>query len=611
MRFWRCADRTGIRKAPWIPPYTFATWAAALLMPLVPFSSCTARACASGVRIGRAPECELRFDANLDRAVSTLHAELTWVDGKPMLLDSGSRNGIWRNGVRVEGQAELRSGDEIRLGADGPRFTVAFALPADADVDTEDDAGTDANAIPATLPGKAPASAIGKKQSIGLNTLLGVVDQAVQQERRRTRRVLLPIAAILIAVVAAIPWWPGNESMRWRDVLAKPMQSVYVCVDPASSSPFGTAWSVGKGLLATNSHVAKGLVDGELKSLIVRSCATPPQDIRIERATLHPGYGHWNTLKVQYLPFDGSDFLDLLDGYDVALLHVHPDDIELLAPPLQIASRKELDAVEPGDALAMVGYPMEQQAGGGINMDAPFPQLRAGSASRLTNYFFGSDVPGKRRMIGMSITSAGGASGSPVFDERGRVVAVNFAGDYLDAQVGGRRIRTGGAYGQRADVLLDLIEGFPPERDALLREQLEAEFLQRYQKGIAQADALAFLVARTQLQANERLAGLQDYVKTECLVTQAGSIGTQDVPAFAVATAGTYLRVVVATVRPVAPIVSTLLAGSYKPEPARLYFRGDRLTAPKGVVINTRIAVADDADVSTPLAYSIYWYRVQ
>ena len=65
------------------------------------------------VRIGREPQCEIVLD---DPHISRNHAEVqSFDDGKIVLRDLGSTNGIFVNGVRVQEQ-QLQDGDKILIG---------------------------------------------------------------------------------------------------------------------------------------------------------------------------------------------------------------------------------------------------------------------------------------------------------------------------------------------------------------------------------------------------------------------------------------------------------------------------------------------------------------
>ncbi|MEA2164085.1 MAG: hypothetical protein QOK37_2212 [Thermoanaerobaculia bacterium] len=64
--------------------------------------------------IGRDGDCSVLLDFT---GVSRHHAMIRIIDGRFVLEDLGSRNGTWRNDVRVNGFADLCDGDRIRFGA--------------------------------------------------------------------------------------------------------------------------------------------------------------------------------------------------------------------------------------------------------------------------------------------------------------------------------------------------------------------------------------------------------------------------------------------------------------------------------------------------------------
>ena len=72
-------------------------------------------------RIGRSLTADVELD---DIHVSRRHALLVRGEGKTVLLDDGSRNGVYLNGVRVE-REELRDGDSIRVGKTELRYAAA------------------------------------------------------------------------------------------------------------------------------------------------------------------------------------------------------------------------------------------------------------------------------------------------------------------------------------------------------------------------------------------------------------------------------------------------------------------------------------------------------
>jgi hypothetical protein len=77
------------------------------------------------LRLGRAPECEVKFDPDSDLKVSATHAELR-SDGAGGLAvaDLASTNGVLVNGAKIEGQAPVPNHAVVELGVDGPRLQI-------------------------------------------------------------------------------------------------------------------------------------------------------------------------------------------------------------------------------------------------------------------------------------------------------------------------------------------------------------------------------------------------------------------------------------------------------------------------------------------------------
>ena len=81
------------------------------------------------VRIGRASTCEICID---DPSLSRVHATLTIVGPDHAIVDEGSRNGTFRNGIKLEYAATIEDGDRLTLGDVRLRFVRAD----DAETDT-------------------------------------------------------------------------------------------------------------------------------------------------------------------------------------------------------------------------------------------------------------------------------------------------------------------------------------------------------------------------------------------------------------------------------------------------------------------------------------------
>jgi pSer/pThr/pTyr-binding forkhead associated (FHA) protein len=73
-------------------------------------------------RIGRSLTADLELE---DMTVSRRHALIVRGEGKTVLLDDGSRNGVRLNGVRIDGPYDLKDGDMIALGRTQLRYAAA------------------------------------------------------------------------------------------------------------------------------------------------------------------------------------------------------------------------------------------------------------------------------------------------------------------------------------------------------------------------------------------------------------------------------------------------------------------------------------------------------
>jgi hypothetical protein len=71
-----------------------------------------------GVSLGRAGDADIRLD---DRYASGIHARVYGKSGSYWVEDMNSTNGTLLNGQDLNGEAELRAGDKIRIG--GTEFT--------------------------------------------------------------------------------------------------------------------------------------------------------------------------------------------------------------------------------------------------------------------------------------------------------------------------------------------------------------------------------------------------------------------------------------------------------------------------------------------------------
>ncbi|MCZ7647595.1 MAG: FHA domain-containing protein [Planctomycetota bacterium] len=77
------------------------------------------------VTLGSEPDCTLQLDAQKEPRVSHRHCEFFEKDEQWFVKDLKSRNGTLVNGFRIHEPVPVQFGSSIRLGKDGPEFSLA------------------------------------------------------------------------------------------------------------------------------------------------------------------------------------------------------------------------------------------------------------------------------------------------------------------------------------------------------------------------------------------------------------------------------------------------------------------------------------------------------
>ncbi|WP_319524685.1 serine protease [uncultured Desulfosarcina sp.] len=229
------------------------------------------------------------------------------------------------------------------------------------------------------------------------------------------------------------------------DTVSRSVYLVLVRNSIGGEQPTGTAWVVEGGRLATNAHVAR--IMETLKSdeeMIVRSPVAPYRSHAVKETLIHPGYAIFNDIWEDYLPCqkvgNKLGLFRTINPADVAILYV--EDNEGLSSPLPLATMDELASIEPGMAIAFVGYPSESLLPG--NNKKPVPVAQQDEIIRITDFFQTRQNELPNRLIHHGLPVTGGASGSPMFDAEGKVIGV----------ISSMNVSPGNRYGARSPTLL-------------------------------------------------------------------------------------------------------------------------------------------------------------
>lgn len=227
----------------------------------------------------------------------------------------------------------------------------------------------------------------------------------------------------------------------------------------------GTGWCAANQTLATNAHVAAVLREGaakpDMRVIARRATADGIRDVAVNEITMHPGYVMWSrilddpTIRLRAGPAGSVAADALIAPYDVALLRTD----EECGPPIPLASEQELRAIKAGDEVGYVGFPAENVFD---PRNSP-PSLLTGRITRLTDFFYNPVRDDTAILIHHNLATVGGASGSPIINKDGKVVALNSAGSFVGvlestAQTRPTRVPVGFSYGQSVQFLRECMD---------------------------------------------------------------------------------------------------------------------------------------------------------
>lgn len=305
---------------------------------------------------------------------------------------------------------------------------------------------------------------------------------------------------------------PAAPPLGWAATFAKIDSSVYQIQGYVRDKrghehclETGTGWSVQKGWLATNAHVAKIFDDVGPTGYVIARSGPKINDLRVTRCRVHQGRDDFARLWDKYTPFNPLQLkfeeLSLLPC-DVALLEIDPEDVPKQGLPIPLAA----DETDRGIPVGYIGYPTE---GVKNNLDLPASYQGTGEITGFLGVLAESAKRGNETYMRHSLATLGGSSGSPIFNSTGQVVAINFAGDVQGEDANGnRRAVPGFKYAIPVDIVRELVN----RTDGTLQKQRhavwEATLLAEFNRGVANPGILKNFLASAEL------SDLQDADKT-------------------------------------------------------------------------------------------------
>jgi pSer/pThr/pTyr-binding forkhead associated (FHA) protein len=391
------------------------------------------------LRVGRDADAEVRLDPNEDLEVSTRHAVFFYDRGHWFVRDENSTNGTFLNQERIESPAEIHDGDRIGLGPSGPVLEVQLQ------------GGKRRLAETATV--KAVRSVLHSRRSVAIGVLLIVVvalgsgllllrrDRAAWEQERwlllsrmdsvlhESERTVQSLQGERTELAAALR--ATQEDMKRtrtalerahseRDTarveeLQRQLQSATVALSRqqlAATLDFGAIETANRGA------VARVYVEGSDDTVRTATAFAVRADgtLLTVRHLLHGADGTRRPRRIAVQFADAERILPgrvvaVSDDVDLALLRV--DDISgaVTIPGLNL----RVDTLGTGAPVAVIGFPLggAEESKGRIAR----PLLSAGVLAAIS-----SDV------IEVQGYGAAGASGSPIVDATGKIIAILFGG---------------------------------------------------------------------------------------------------------------------------------------------------------------------------------------
>lgn len=495
------------------------------------------------IRFGRDPlQCQVVFGEE-ETKVSRLHCELRrTLDGyelrrnleRKMLLD----------GKAVLEGTRIKAGHKLTFGDGGPSIEVLEVALRKNDQLGVTEAGRGA-------PDKALVEVVERTASDMTTTRkeLRETGKRVSNLGANLRKVAAAVA--VLGIGSALGYWHSQSGIDANEariaalgqqvvdqqraakgslqpVMQKVRESVFLVVLRHSDNAAGaadavaTAWTVAPGKVATNGHVAEmqaQLAEGQ--RLVLRNSRLGARELRVSKVEVHPGYTRFPELVQLGRIADPANNGGMMSGEamlacDVAIMEIAEADAPLLGAPLELADDRHIEQLAAGAPLGFVGHPMEGFVHGGVSMLAPVPTAQQGIVTAVTGFLL-EDAPADEAMlVHFNMPAAGGASGSPVFDETGKVVAVLSAGNsyklppsllaVMDPAEAASvpRISIGGVnYGQSATMVRELLEGRAEARMKTHETYWNAQLSRLAELGSGRT--LQALVDQIQLQSGRKL----------------------------------------------------------------------------------------------------------
>lgn len=318
---------------------------------------------------------ELHLDMVLDDA-----AKAEWRENLQFL------EGIKRGTKLTDGQQEVLRGYAKMLGQSGYRVDVRRGADGTGDVYL----GGHRPGVPGVVP-VVPDGLTG----------LGFSPAAEPAQEQKIEDVIRSVEKSVGVVVTYIPM---------RDGSIKPF-------------PTGTVSKIKPNLFATNSHVVEAVAERNKKfgaKAYILMNKSPRMRVEVRSMSMHPKY------KTSMPSVSGKEAVSFHS--DVGFFITAKD---VPHPALPLASKEELEVLDAGSKVFYVGFPTENLLLDNIDLQSPLATVQIGNITTVSDFWLGDSGFEQNYLVRHNLGATGGASGSPIFNTSGKVVAFLNGGNVM------------------------------------------------------------------------------------------------------------------------------------------------------------------------------------
>ena len=220
----------------------------------------------------------------------------------------------------------------------------------------------------------------------------------------------------------------------------------------------GTGFAVTTDAIATNYHVSSAAdriaatFTSEVRAayVAIRSDGVPSDSDMFYLNTDE----NRNVLGLWHPEYDGT-----VGSPDVMVVLLHEDELKRFPSYVNLIRMRDAKELDVGDQIATLGFPDDLEFSTSRSAIRAIPTLKTGTISALRPYKTSSRSANpmgrvSNRVVQHDFNTSPGTSGSPIFNQRGEVVAINNAVSQTEASLG---------FGIRADEIRHLLQALAVE----------------------------------------------------------------------------------------------------------------------------------------------------